>query len=322
MKHLVSVITVNFNGAVLTGALVESLRRHVTGPLEIIVVDNGSQEDEAKLLQMRYPEIRTIRSDRNLGFAGGNNLGMKAASGEYLLLLNNDTEVKDDTLHFLAETLHSRPEAGAVCPKILFFDPPKTIQFAGYTPLTRITLRNALVGFGAADDGSYDTPHDTPYAHGAAMMIRRDVLNKAGYIPECYFLYYEELDWSERIREAGYAIAYDPRCTVYHKESATTGRQSPLRAFYLTRNRLLFARRNRSGAERLLSLIYQTTVAAPKRLAAALLRGRFSEANAVVRGVRYYFALPHMGTPHPHDTAGYASEKKSDTERSNNPQDL
>lgn len=289
MTPLVSIITVNYNGAALTGALVESLRRHLTTPTEIIVVDNGSAADEAALLQTRYPELRTIRSERNLGFAGGNNLGMRAARGDYLFLLNNDTEVEDDTLHLLVETLESRPELGAVCPKIRFYDPPRAIQFAGYTPLTRITLRNRLVGFGAPDDGRWDTPHDTPYAHGAALMIRREAADKAGLMPECYFLYYEELDWSERIREAGYAIAYEPRCTVYHKESATTGRHSPLRTYYLTRNRLLYARRNRHGAERLLSLLYQATVAAPKHFAASLLRGRAGEAMAVARGVRDFF---------------------------------
>lgn len=312
MKPLVSVITVNFNGAALTEALVESLRRHVTLPLEIIVVDNGSREDEAKLLQARYPELRTIRSERNLGFAGGNNLGMQVATGEYLLLLNNDTEVEDDSLHLLADTLHMRPELGAVCPKIRFFDPPRKIQFAGYTPLTRITLRNALVGFGAPDDGTFDAPHDTPYAHGAAMMIRREVLDKAGFMPECYFLYYEELDWSERICEAGYAIAYDPRCTVYHKESATTGRQSPLRAYYLARNRMLFAKRNRRGTERLLSLLYQTTIAAPKNIAAALFHGRIAEARAVVRGVLSFFTCPYGG-PYPQDPFGNDVLKKPDT---------
>lgn len=289
MTPLISIITVNFNGAALTGALIESLRRHVTTPLEIIVVDNGSREDEASLLKARYPEIRTIRSERNLGFAGGNNLGMRNARGEYLLLLNNDTEVKDDTLHLLADTLQKRPELGAVSPKIRFYAPPEAIQFAGYSPLTRITLRNGLIGFGATDDGSFDTPHDTPYAHGAAMMIRREVLVKVGYMPECYFLYYEELDWSERIRETGYSIAYDPRSTVYHKESATTGQHSPLRTWYLTRNRLLFARRNRRGMERFCSILYQTVISAPKNFAASLLHRRGKEAWAVIEGVWAFY---------------------------------
>ena len=171
MKPLISVISVNYNGYGLTCAMVESLQRHVTTPLEIIVVDNGSARDEAAMLRECYPEIKALRSDRNLGFAGGNNLGFAAATGDYLLLLNNDTEVEDDTLHYLCETLAGNPAIGAVCPKIRFFAPPRHIQFAGYTPLTHVTLRNALIGFGMPDDGSFDTPRDTPYAHGAAMMV-------------------------------------------------------------------------------------------------------------------------------------------------------
>ena len=285
-KPRISVISVNYNGIAVTGAMIDSLRRHVTTPLEIIVVDNGSERDEAAMLRERYPDITVLRSDENRGFAGGNNLGIRAATGDYLLLLNNDTEVTDDTLHYLCETLDTDPAIGAVCPKIRFWEPPQAIQFAGYEPLTRITLRNALIGFGEPDDGSYDTPHDTPYAHGAAMMVRRAAVEKAGPMPEEYFLYYEELDWSVRIREAGYRIAYDPRATVFHKESATTGRQSPLRSYYLTRNRLLFARRNRRGTARRLSVIYQLGVALPKSVCTSLLHGRRDLAAAVLRGAR------------------------------------
>lgn len=286
MKARISIISVNYNGFALTAAMIDSLRRHVTTPLEIVVVDNGSARDEAALLRERYSDIVVLRSDENLGFAGGNNLGIRAATGDCLLLLNNDTEVTDNTLHHLAETLDADPSIGAVCPKIRFWTPPQAIQFAGYTSLTRITLRNGLIGFGQPDDGSYDSPHETPYAHGAAMMVRREAVGKAGPMPEEYFLYYEELDWSERLREAGYRIVYDPRATVFHKESATTGQQSPLRSYYLTRNRLLFARRNRRGAARRLSIIYQLGVALPKSVAAALLHGRRDLAAAALRGCR------------------------------------
>lgn len=286
MKARISIISVNYNGFTLTASMIDSLRRHVTTPLEIVVVDNGSARDEAALLRERYSDIVVLRSDENLGFAGGNNLGIRAATGDCLLLLNNDTEVTDNTLHHLAETLDADPSIGAVCPKIRFWASPQAIQFAGYTPLTRITLRNGLIGFGQPDDGSYDSPHETPYAHGAAMMVRREAVGKAGPMPEEYFLYYEELDWSERLREAGYRIVYDPRATVFHKESATTGQQSPLRSYYLTRNRLLFARRNRRGAARRLSIIYQLGVALPKSVAAALLHGRRDLAAAALRGCR------------------------------------
>lgn len=291
MQPRISVISVNYNGFALTCALVDSLRRVVTTPLEIIVVDNGSRCDEAALLRARYPDLIVLRSQHNLGFAGGNNLGLAVAKGDYLLLLNNDTEIEQDTLHHLCERLDTDPSIGVVCPKIRFFSPPRNIQFAGYTPLSRITLRNALLGFGAPDDGAFDTPRDTPYAHGAAMMIRREVVEQAGPMPDVYFLYYEELDWSLRIRRTGCRIVYEPRCTIFHKESATTGQQSPLRTYYLTRNRLLFARRNLRGTARILSLAYQLCVALPKQVATALLHGHAELAGAAIRGAAAYFPL-------------------------------
>lgn len=290
-KQLISVISVNYNGFAVTCAMVDSLLGHVTSPLEIIVVDNGSARDEAALLQARYPSIKTLRSDRNLGFAGGNNLGIAAATGDYLLLLNNDTEVEDDTLHYLSETLDEDPSLGVVCPKIRFFAPPRNIQFAGYTPLSGVTLRNSLIGFGLPDDGSFDTPRNTPYAHGAAMLVRRKAIEEAGLMPELYFLYYEELDWSVRITECGWKIAYDPRCTVFHKESASTGQQSPLRTYYLTRNRLLFARRNLRGASKPLSIAYQLCIVLPKTMITYLLRRRGDLARAALRGAADFFTL-------------------------------
>lgn len=292
MAPRISVISVNYNGFALTCAMIDSLAV-ITTPIEVIVVDNGSKRDEAALLRARYPQIRAIRSEKNLGFAGGNNLGIAEATGEYLLLLNNDTELEQDTLHYLCETLDDDPALGAVSPKIRFFAPPRLIQFAGYTPLTQLTLRNALIGFQQPDNAQFDTQHTTPYAHGAAMMVRREAVQKAGLMPEIYFLYYEELDWSVRIREAGFGIAYDPRCTVFHKESATTGQQSPLRGYYLTRNRLLFAWRNRRGLSRWLSVVYQLGVALPKALATALMQRRVDLFGAALRGAADFFTLKH-----------------------------
>lgn len=285
MTNIISIITVNYNGFDVTCGMIESLAAHMDTPYELIVVDNGSEKDEAAMLAARYPHIQAIRSRENLGFAGGNNIGIRAASGRYLFFLNNDTFITDNSVRHLRETLESHPETGCVCPKIKFAAPGHPIQFAGYTPLSPVTLRNSLVGFGCADNGSFDTPAVTPYAHGAAMMVRREAVEKAGPMPEMYFLYYEELDWSERIKEAGYDIRYDPRCTVYHMESRTTGADSPLKAFYLTRNRLLFASRNRWGVKKILSLAYLASIAPAKNAAAYLMKGRRDLAWAVVRGV-------------------------------------
>lgn len=260
----ISIITVNYNGLKDTSELIESLQKHVSLSYEIIVVDNASKVNEAALLQEKYSHIITIRSEENLGFSGGNNIGIRHAKGKYIFLLNNDTFIEEDTFHYLIKRLENSPETGAVSPKIKFAFPPRNIQFAGYLPLSAITLRNDLIGFGEKDNGQYETPSRTPYCHGAAMMIRKEVIEKVGYMPEIYFLYYEELDWSTQIEKAGYELWYEPRCTVYHKESQSTGQQSYLRTFYLTRNRLLYAWRNRYGIIRLIAILYQLLIAAPK----------------------------------------------------------
>ena len=253
-EYELSIITVNYNGLSDTCALIESIP--FNEKMEVIVVDNASKEDEASIISQRFPRVRTIRSEKNLGFAGGNNLGIKEAKGKYLFLINNDTIFKEFQVQPLIDKLASSPQIAIVCPKIRFAWGTNPIQFAGYTPLSNVTIRNKAIGFGEEDRGQHDTPHPTPYAHGAAMMIKREAIDKVGLMPECYFLYYEELDWSMMFTRAGYEIWYIPACTIYHKESQSTGQNSPLRTYYITRNRLLLVQRNFYGIHKYLSYIY------------------------------------------------------------------
>ena len=266
--------------------------------MEVIVVDNGSRTNEATILQQHYPWITVIRSPENLGFAGGNNLGIKASHGKYLFFINNDTlldvsgarcEVREKKSEMLFQPLIDRLESdkriGVVCPKLRFSWNNNPIQYAGYTSLSSITLRNEPIGFGEDDCGQYDTPHPTPYAHGAAMMVKREAIEKAGLMPECFFLYYEELDWSMMIRRAGYDIWYDPACTIFHKESQTTGQNSPLRTYYITRNRFLFARRNVKAPMRYLTYCYLVLLVMPRDILKNLFKRQTKQAKAVVKGV-------------------------------------
>ena len=168
--------------------MIDSLMQNLSDvSYEIIIVDNASLKDEITQIQAKYKNIHCIKSDSNLGFAGGNNLGIIEAKGKYVLLLNNDTYIKDNSLLSLAEFLDSNATVGAVSPKIKFAD-SNTIQFAGYTDLSQVTLRNSLIGFGEPDLGQYDTPAKSPFLHGAAMMLRRDIIKKVGLMPEIYFL--------------------------------------------------------------------------------------------------------------------------------------
>jgi GT2 family glycosyltransferase len=299
-EKIISIITINYNGLKDTCELMETLPLDDTS-IEVIVVDNASQQDEASVIEQRYPQVKVIRSSENLGFAGGNNLGIEASCGKYLYFINNDTLLSlqgnavanpkhgmQPELRYLVERLESDRQIGMVCPKIRFTWGDNLIQFAGYTPLSRVTLRNNAIGFNESDYGQYDTAHPTPYGHGAAMMVRREAIDKAGMMPTCFFLYYEELDWSMMIRRAGYTIWYEPASTIYHKESQTTGQASPLRTYYITRNRLFFVQRNSPLPWRYLSYLYLIFVAGLKAILKDLLTKRSDLARATLRGLWHF----------------------------------
>ena len=279
-----TIITVNYNGLNDTCALIDSIT--FNEDMEVIVVDNGSIENEASILQSKYPHIKAIRSNLNLGFAGGNNLGIKAAKGKYLYLINNDTVFKEFKPQVLIKRLESSPKVGAVCPKIRFAWDNNSIQFAGYTPLSQITVRNKALGFGEEDKGQYDSPRQTPYAHGAAIMLKREVIDKVGLMPECYFLYYEELDWSMMITRAGFDIWYEPASTIYHKESQSTGQNSPMRTYYITRNRLLLVKRNYKGIKKYFAYAYLHIIVATRDILKYLLKGRTDLLKAPPKGLQ------------------------------------
>ena len=282
-EYKLSIITVNYNGLKDTCALIETIPFNDT--MEMIVVDNASNNDEAIIIQNKYPQVHVVRSDRNLGFAGGNNLGIKASKGEYLFFVNNDTIFKDFNVQTLISRLESSHRIAMVCPKIRFAWGSNPIQFAGYTPLSPITVRNKAIGCGEEDRGQYDEPHPTPYAHGAAMLVKREAIEKVGLMPECYFLYYEELDWSMMMTRAGYEIWYDPACTIYHKESQATGQNSPLRTYYITRNRLLLVKRNIKGLKKYLAYCYLLSCVAMRDILKYTVTGKSQHLRATLKGI-------------------------------------
>ena len=290
----ISIITINYNGQNDTCALIETIPQK--DYLEVIVVDNASKNQEADTIATRYPHVKVIKSEKNLGFAGGNNLGIKAAQGKYLFFINNDTIFKEFNIQALIDRLESSPAIGVVCPKIRFAWGSNPIQFTGYTPLSKITVRNQSIGFGEEDRGQYNTPHPTPYAHGAAMLIKREAIEKTGLMPECFFLYYEELDWSMMFTRAGYQIWYEPLCTIYHKESQSTGQNSPLRTYYIVRNRLLLVKRNWDGLTKYVSYAYLIGVVGVRDILKYALSGKRELVRATFRGVRDFYTFSSLNS--------------------------
>lgn len=288
----VSVITINYNNANVTGALLESLRKVTYPDVEVIVIDNFSTEDPTEYITRHFPEVTFIRSPKNLGFAGGNNLGIQAATGEYLLFLNNDTEVDPGFLEPMVHLFETNAEAGAASPKILYYNSDGIIQYAGSTCMNPFTGRNKRVGFMEKDRGQHDTLRQTDLAHGAAMMVPRRVIEKAGVMPEFFFLYYEEIDWCESIKKAGYKIFFVPGSKVYHKESMSVGKLSTLKTYYMTRNRLLFMRRHTSGMTKISWIIFFLLFSLPKNTVTYLLRRDAEHGKAFWKGL--VWNLTHM----------------------------
>lgn len=281
----ISFITINYNGVGDTLEFIASIKERVLSvSYEIIVVDNCSAGNDAEQIAQAHPDVKVVRAERNLGFAGGNNLALPYAEGTYLCFINNDTLIGKDGFCEIIQTFIDQPSIGMISSKLRYAAEPETIQYAGFTPLSLITLRNAGIGNGEKDSGQHDIAQATAFPHGACMMIPAKVLQEVGAMYEGYFLYYEELDWAEMIHRKGYEIYYQPACVVLHKESRTTGDGSPLKAYYLTRNRLLFAKRNRTGCIRLLCYIYLTIVALVRSIKAPAAHSRMMK-----QGIRDFY---------------------------------
>jgi GT2 family glycosyltransferase len=282
---LISIITINYKQAKVTNQLLASLDKVTWSRIEVIVVDNNSGEKDLELLSNSYSNVQLIRNKKNLGFARANNIGIKASKGDYILLLNNDTEVEPNFLQPIIEIFNKYENIGAVSPKIKFFQRPNTIQYAGYPAMNPFTLRMNAVGGHQIDDGTYNRPVETQYAHGCAMMVSREVINKVGLMPEEYFLYYEELDWSFAIRKNGFKIFVQPNSEIYHKESLTVKKHSPLKTYFINRNRILFMRRNLSWFYRIISTLYLVFISIPKNALTFLIKREFKHLRAYLDAI-------------------------------------
>ena len=293
---LVSIITVNYNQAAVTAYFLESLSVLVYTNFEVIVVDNASAEPSA-FLKEKFPFITHITSPQNIGFAGGNNIGLFFAKGEYVLFINNDTIVSPNLLDVLVGHLQSNEQCAIACPKIKYHWQPDTIQYAGAVGLYPITCRSYDIGYMQKDDGRFDDIRKTDLPNGAAMMVPMKLIKKIGPMSEKFFLYYEELDWAARFKSAGYEIHYVGTTGILHKESVSTGKNSPFKTFYLYRNRLLYIRRNYKGWKGFASSAFFCFVSVPCHSLKHVLKGEWGHVSSIAKGLFWHFANNPFSEP-------------------------
>lgn len=261
-KPNVTVVILNWNGRDDTLACLASVEKITYPNFRVIVVDNGSADNSVAAIRTAFQKVELIETGANLGFSGGNNVGIKRAltlGANYVLLLNNDTEVDPGLLDAFVSAAERFSDAGAFSAKIYFHAEPDRIWYAG-ARWNANTSRFEQIGEGMLDDAlNFSTACETDYACGCAFFVSANRLHEIGLLDDNFFLYFEETDWCFRARAAGHPSIFVPEAKLWHKVSVSFGGEgSPLALYFVTRNRLLWAKRHAAFSRRF--SIYAETI--------------------------------------------------------------
>lgn len=279
------VVILNWRQPAITIECVQAVQAMDPPAEAILLIDNGSDDDSVTQLQTAFPEIELLALPHNLGFAGGNNYGLRQAIAQgfdYALLLNNDAFPHPNMLgQLLAETA---ADVALLSPKIFYRDHPTIIWFAGGRQQPQL-LELRDTGRGQDDGPSFQQTREVDYLLGTGLLVNLRAAQQVGLLDEQFFMYYEDLDWSIRFRQAGYRLRLVAGAHLYHQVSLSSGGEdSPPHRYYLARSSILFfARHGRRG--RLGAIILFRLVSGLKMISRLVLTGRWLSAKAYVRGL-------------------------------------
>jgi len=248
MKPKVSIVILNWNGKKHLEKCLLSIKKVSYSPLEVIVVDNASSDGSSEMVKKDFPEALLVVNKKNLGYSGGNNIGIRKSTGDYIFILNNDTEVSKDFLDPLVLAFEKDTTLGCVQPKLLYGSDHMLLNAVG----SYFTSTGFLYHYGyrkKADLKQYNVPLTIYSAKGAAMLLRKSTLKKVGLFDEDFFIFFEETDLCHRLWLAGYKIVYIPDSIIYHYEAVDTNRQMKdyTRNYLSFRNRICSFIKNLQG---------------------------------------------------------------------------
>ncbi len=294
----VTIVILNWNRKADTLECLDSIRRMNYPAFSVVLVDNGSTDGSPDAFEHwsdgEIP-VTLIRNEKNLGFVGGSNQGMRhalATDTDYVFLLNNDTVVEPDVLAILVQAAERSGDIGMVGPKIYQYGKVNILDSAGTRTIPWLA-QGFLIGHGEEDHGQYDYSAEMPYVTGTALLVKRAVLEKVGLMDEDYFCYFDDFDWGMKAREAGYKLHLEPKAVVHHKGSQTAGLNSPFYMRHMVRSRILFARKHVPPLLFLFAFLpYLFLYRYLRPLAILVIRRRWVYLGALHRGIREGFKVP------------------------------
>jgi GT2 family glycosyltransferase len=252
----VFIIILNWNGLEDTLECLASLASLDYPAYDVVVVDNGSTDGSVRAIRACFPLVMVIENEENLGFVGGNNVGLRYAldsGADYVLLLNNDTVIDPRFLTELVRVTEADERIGIASPVIFYYDAPDEIWTAGAAiDWATGSTQRLRAGEAAREDETY---FDVDFVSGCALLAKREVVEKTGFLDSDFFLYYEEADWCVRARNEGFCIVCVPEARIWHKVSRSVGVSSPVISYYMARNALLFLRKHLTGVQWVLSSV-------------------------------------------------------------------
>lgn len=287
-KPKVIILTLNYNGKHLLEDCIESYLANDYPGLELAVIDNGSTDDSTDYIREKYPQVTLISNESNLGYSGGFNIGLKYAFEEkkagYVLITNNDVKADPRVISELVEVAQTDEMIGFVTGKVYYFEQPEILQTVGKKE-DLIRWNGDHLGGREKDIGQYETISERPFIDDIFTLVSSKLYSETGGYDTTFFLQGEEYDWQARAKKLGYKVFYTPHAKIWHKDSMTLGKTSPLKAYYDARNPLIVIMKHRSRKfyRKYLSWHFQKVVLLPS-LRMAIRRFEFYKACMIWKG--------------------------------------